>query len=44
MEGDSLYGERLAGFEVDEGESVNIDGPEDFARAERLLGGRLASL
>jgi len=42
IEGNSLYGERLAGFLIDEGESVNIDGLGDMERAERLLLGRSA--
>jgi len=33
----SLYGERLIGFPVDPERSVNIDGPQDWERAERLL-------
>jgi CMP-N,N'-diacetyllegionaminic acid synthase len=37
MEGDSLYGKRLAGYPVDPGRSVNIDSPEDWANAERLI-------
>ncbi len=37
MEGMSLYGERVVGYEMDPEHSVNIDGPEDWARAERLL-------
>lgn len=35
----SLYGERCYGFILDE-PSVNIDGPEDWARAEALVAGR----
>jgi CMP-N-acetylneuraminic acid synthetase len=37
MEGNSLYGERLAGYPIDPGRSVNIDTPEDWADAERLI-------
>jgi CMP-N,N'-diacetyllegionaminic acid synthase len=37
MESNSLYGERLAGYEIDSKRSVNIDGPEDWARAEAML-------
>jgi CMP-N-acetylneuraminic acid synthetase len=37
MEGDSLYGERLAGYPIDPGRSVNIDTPEDWAHAECLI-------
>jgi len=38
MEGNSLYGERLVGYPIDSTRSVNIDGPDDWARAETLLG------
>lgn len=37
MEGNSLYGTRLAGYPIDADRSVNIDGPEDWARAETLI-------
>lgn len=37
MESNSLYGERLAGYPIDSKRSVNIDGPEDWVRAEALL-------
>ena len=37
MEGHSLYGARTAAYEIDAERSLNIDGPEDWARAERLL-------
>ena len=37
MEQDSLYGRRLAGYQLDPQRSVNIDGPEDWARATELL-------
>lgn len=37
MEGNSLYGKRLAGYAIPPERYVNIDGPEDWARAERLL-------
>src|SRR5438552_1205516 len=40
MEGNSLYGRRLLGYAVDATESVNIDCPEDLARAARLLRAR----
>lgn len=33
----SLYGDSLAGFEVEAATTVNIDEPEDWARAEQLL-------
>ena len=37
MEGNSLYGRRLAGYLLDPERCVNIDGPEDWERAEQLL-------
>ena len=37
MEQNSLYGANLIGYAVAGSYSVNIDGPEDWARAERLL-------
>lgn len=37
----SLYGERLAGYEVRAEESVNIDSPEDWMRAEAMCRARL---
>ena len=37
MEANSLYGKSLAGYLI-ERSSVNIDGPQDWARAETLLG------
>lgn len=37
MERNSLYGERVLGYLLDPEETVNIDGPEDLARAEALL-------
>jgi CMP-N-acetylneuraminic acid synthetase len=40
MEHDSLYGRRLAGYPADPARCVNIDGPEDWRRAEELLGGQ----
>jgi CMP-N-acetylneuraminic acid synthetase len=39
MEADSMYGARLGGYAVDPAWSVNIDGPEDWERAEALLSG-----
>jgi CMP-N-acetylneuraminic acid synthetase len=33
----SLYGARMAGYLIDASRSVNIDEPEDWERAERLL-------
>lgn len=39
MEGNSLYGERLVGYLVDAGRSVNIDSMSDWDRAESLLAG-----
>ena len=38
MENNSLYGKRLVGYPLNPARSVNIDTPEDWARAERLLG------
>jgi CMP-N-acetylneuraminic acid synthetase len=32
-----LYGKRLAGYVMDSRRHVNIDGPEDWQRAEALL-------
>jgi CMP-N,N'-diacetyllegionaminic acid synthase len=37
MEDDSLYGERLVGYLVNPEDRVNIDTPEDWKQAERLL-------
>jgi len=37
LEEDSLYGERLVGYRMAPERSVNIDRPEDWARAERML-------
>lgn len=37
LDGGTLYGRRLLGHEVDAARSVNVDGPEDWARAESLL-------
>jgi CMP-N,N'-diacetyllegionaminic acid synthase len=37
IEGNSLYGERLAGFRLETAGSVNIDLPEDWERAARML-------
>ena len=37
LEQDSLYGRFLIGHEIDPGHSVNVDSPEDWARAEQLL-------
>ncbi len=37
VEGNSLYGKRLVGQLVDQGHSVNIDTPEDLARAESMI-------
>jgi len=37
MEQNSLYGKRLAGYEVDPRRSVNIDVPADWDRAEMLV-------
>lgn len=40
----SMYGERVVGYELDTEQSVNIDGWEDWERAERLLAERLANV
>ncbi|MBI3949556.1 MAG: acylneuraminate cytidylyltransferase family protein [Acidobacteria bacterium] len=40
MEQNSLYGSRSVGYVLDPEQSVNIDGPQDWARAERLLRAR----
>lgn len=37
MVGGSFYGARFAGYEISSERSVNIDSPEDWERAERLL-------
>jgi CMP-N-acetylneuraminic acid synthetase len=37
MDGNSLYGDRLVGYELTGMACVNIDGPEDWERAEALL-------
>ena len=37
VEQDSLYGERLRGLSPGRGRSVNIDDPDDWDRAERML-------
>lgn len=37
MERNSLYGNRVAGFLMDPSDCVNIDGPEDWARAEQMV-------
>jgi CMP-N-acetylneuraminic acid synthetase len=37
LKGGSLFGERVIGYPVDPGKSVNIDTQDDWARAERLL-------
>ena len=37
MERNSFYGERLLGYEMSADRSVNIDTPEDWLRAERLI-------
>jgi CMP-N-acetylneuraminic acid synthetase len=37
LEQNSLYGVRTLGFEIDPSRSVNIDTPDDWARAEELL-------
>jgi len=37
LDGNSLYGERLVGYAVDDRPSLNIDTPDDWARAEELI-------
>jgi CMP-N-acetylneuraminic acid synthetase len=37
MEDNSLYGKRLIGYLLAPEQSVNIDRPEDWERAEQLL-------
>ena len=37
MEENSLYGQRVIGHIVDADMSVNIDGPEDWKRAEGII-------
>lgn len=39
MEGHSLYGSSLVGHPLHPEHCINIDGPEDWERAERLLAG-----
>jgi CMP-N,N'-diacetyllegionaminic acid synthase len=39
MEQNSLYGSRVEGLLIDPARSVNLDTPEDWQRAEALLGG-----
>jgi CMP-N,N'-diacetyllegionaminic acid synthase len=40
MKGNSLYGKRVIGHLVDAAHSVNIDGPEDWKRAQAILASR----
>jgi CMP-N,N'-diacetyllegionaminic acid synthase len=40
MADNSLYGARMIGYPIDPAESVNIDMPADWSRAEALLGAR----
>ena len=37
MDGNTFYGERLAGYLINAESSVNIDRPQDWQRAEELL-------
>ena len=37
MDGNTFYGERLAGYLINAESSVNIDRPQDWQRAEKLL-------
>lgn len=39
MKGNSFYGARLLGYEVDTARSVNIDDAEDWTRAKEILSG-----
>jgi len=41
MKENSLYGKRVIGHHATADEVVNIDGPEDWERAERILSGQL---
>jgi CMP-N,N'-diacetyllegionaminic acid synthase len=41
MKENSLYGKRVIGHLVDGDQTVNIDGPEDWERAEAILSSRL---
>ena len=41
MKENSLYGKRVIGHLVDADQTVNIDGPEDWKRAEEILSSRL---
>lgn len=43
MERNSLYGQDLRGYLVDPRDAVDIDTPEDWARAEAILGQRMAA-
>lgn len=38
MERDTLYGDRTIGYQLSPGTNVNIDEPEDWERAERIVG------
>lgn len=42
LERDSLYGDRVVGYELDASRSVNIDTLDDWRRAEALLAGACA--
>ena len=44
IEGNSLYGGRLAGYPMDPAESITIDEPNDLNRFEQLLEARLVKL
>jgi CMP-N-acetylneuraminic acid synthetase len=39
IEGNSLYGRRVVGYPADPERSINIDGPEEWEQAERLIFG-----
>jgi CMP-N-acetylneuraminic acid synthetase len=41
VEENSLYGARVVPYQMDSAVSVNIDGPDDWSRAEALMASRL---
>lgn len=40
MEGNSLFGDRVVGYPIDPADSVNIDSPDDWKIAERMIAER----
>jgi len=44
IEANSLYGESIVGYELEPEQSVNIDGWDDWDRAERMLAERIANV